>query len=275
MKTVNFLFLFLFLQIEAQTHRFIYKVDARKDSTQNIITSDFFHLDINPDMVLYYGRDFFISDSIKNLNLPNGFPAPKLTDFFVHNMNSKVYDGYEFLGWDIIKRNSEPVQVWKLFPENKMFQNYVLQKATTTFGGRNWIAWFTNEIPFQEGPHKFHGLPGLIVELSDDGNNFSFKLVKSENYITTNEITLLKRMFKKNLYMDDERYKKYKLAHYEDPFAYLKNGRVDWSQTEEILLDDGSKLTKENLRSSTEIQRKLIEKYNNPVELDKVINYPK
>ncbi|PZU87626.1 MAG: GLPGLI family protein [Chryseobacterium sp.] len=274
MKAINFLLLLLFLQVEAQTHRFIYKVDVKKDSTENIITSDYFHLDINPDMVLYYGRDFFISDSIKNLNLPNGFPAPKLNDFFVHNLNSKVYDGYEFLGWDIIKRDSEPMQVWKLLPDNKVFQNYVLQKATTTFGGRNWIAWFTNGIPFQEGPHKFHGLPGLIVELSDDGNNFSFKLVKSENYITTNEITLLKRMFKKNLYLDDERYKKYKLAHYEDPFAYLKNGRVDWSQTEEILLDNGSKLTKENLRSSTEIQRKLIKKYNNPVELDKVINYP-
>jgi len=269
-----FLFVFFILKIQAQTHRFIYEVSIKKDSTENIMSKDYFHLDINPDMILYYGRDFFISDSLKNLNLPNGFPAPKLNDFFVHNINNKTYDGYEFLGWDIIKMKSDPVQFWKLQPDKKPFQNYILQKATTNFGGRNWVAWFAGEIPFQEGPHKFHGLPGLIVELSDDKDNFSFKLIKSENYTKTNEINLLKRMFNKNLYLNDEKYVKYKLAHYEDPFAYLKNGRVDWSQTEEILLDDGTKLTKENLRSSTEIQRKLIKKYNNPIELDKVIRYP-
>jgi len=275
MKSIIFLFLLMTLQINAQTHRFIYQVNTKKDSTENIITKEYFHLDINPDMTLYYGRDFFISDSIKNLNLPNGFPAPRLNDFFVHALDSKVYDEYEFLGWDIVKRNSEPVQIWKLQPEKKNFQNYMLQKATTIFGGRNWTAWFAADIPFQEGPHKFHGLPGLIVELSDDKNNYSFTLIKSENYPVTNEVSLLKRMFKKNLYLDDEKYKKYKMAHYEDPFAYLKNGRVDWSQTEEILLDDGTKLTKENLRSSTEIQRRLIKKYNNPVEIDKAIQYPK
>ncbi|MFL9832444.1 hypothetical protein ABS765_00205 [Chryseobacterium sp. ST-37] len=27
-------------------------------------------------------------------------------------------------------------------------------------------------MPFQEGPCKFHGLPGLITELYDDKNNY-------------------------------------------------------------------------------------------------------
>lgn len=275
MKTILFLLLFIFLQTNAQTHRFIYEVNIKKDSTENIMTKDYFHLDINPDMILYYNRDFFISDSIKNLNLPTGFPPPKLNNFFVHTLSSKIYDEYEFIGWDIVKRSSETEQLWILLPDKKVFQNYTLQKATTKFGGRNWIAWFANEIPFQEGPYKFQGLPGLIVELSDDKNNFGFKLIKSKKYSTTNEINLLKRMFKKNLYLDNEKYLKYKLAYYEDPFAYLKNGRVDWSQTEEILLDNGTKLTKENLQSSTEIQKKLIKKYNNPIELDKAIIYSK
>ena len=274
MKTAYILFLFSILLIEGQTHRFIYEVNIKKDSTENIVSKEYFHLDVNPDKVLYYGRDFFISDSIKNLNLPNGFPAPKMNDFFVHQLNSKIYDGYEFLGWDIVKRNSQPEQVWILHPEKKTFENYLLQKATASFGGRNWIAWFAADIPFQEGPHKFHGLPGLIVELFDDKDNFKFKLVKSENYAATNEVNLINRMFKKNLYLDDEKYIKYKISHYKDPFAYLKNGRVDWSQTEEILLDDGTKLTKENLRSSTEIQQRLIKKYNNPIELNKAIHYP-
>ncbi|KFF01249.1 hypothetical protein IX39_11735 [Chryseobacterium formosense] len=259
---------------KAQTYRFIYEVNTKRDSTENVFTKDIFHLDINPDKILYYGRDLFISDSIKKLQLPNGFPAPKLNDFIVHEVNSQKYDRYEFLGWDIIKQESEPNQKWILLSEKKISQNLSLQKATTTFGGRNWIAWFTTEIPFQEGPHKFRGLPGLIVELADDKNNFSFELIKSESYSTTNQIDLLSRMLKKNLFLQDKEYLKYKLSYYNDPFAYLKNGRVDWSQTEEILLDNGIKLTKENLRSSTEIQKKLIKKYNNPLELDRIVHYP-
>lgn len=43
-------------------------------------------------------------------------------------------------------------------------------------GGRQWIAWFTNEIPFQDGPFKFYGLPGLIVKLEDSEDYHKFLL---------------------------------------------------------------------------------------------------
>lgn len=51
-----------------------------------------------------------------------------------------------------------------------------LQKATARYGGRNWIAWFTEEIPISEGPYKFNGLPGLIFEIYDDKENYKFTL---------------------------------------------------------------------------------------------------
>ncbi len=60
----------------------------------------------------------------------------------------------------------------------KKVQNYTLQKATTGFGGRNWTAWFCKDIPFNEGPFKFRGLPGLIFEIQDDKQKLYIHLSK-------------------------------------------------------------------------------------------------
>lgn len=43
--------------------------------------------------------------------------------------------------------------------------------------GRSWTAWFTTEIPLQEGPYVFYGLPGMVVSASDDEHFFSYDLI--------------------------------------------------------------------------------------------------
>lgn len=58
--------------------------------------------------------------------------------------------------------------------------NYKAQKATTSFGGRNWNAWFTTDVPFQDGPYKFSGLPGLIVKVEDEAGDYSFDLKETK-----------------------------------------------------------------------------------------------
>jgi GLPGLI family protein len=63
---------------------------------------------------------------------------------------------------------------WTILPEIKKIGNYDCQKATGKFGGRTYDAWFTKEIPYQEGPWKLHGLPGLILEAYDTSNEISF-----------------------------------------------------------------------------------------------------
>jgi len=54
------------------------------------------------------------------------------------------------------------------------------QKATTSFAGRQYIAWFTPEIPVPDGPYKFNGLPGLIIEIADLKDHYHFKLTGFE-----------------------------------------------------------------------------------------------
>ncbi|GEM56727.1 hypothetical protein B0A58_05855 [Flavobacterium branchiophilum NBRC 15030 = ATCC 35035] len=63
-----------------------------------------------------------------------------------------------------------PLMQWILSEnsEVKKINNFICNKAILNFRGRNYVAWFTTEIPISFGPWKFHGLPGLILEISDD-----------------------------------------------------------------------------------------------------------
>lgn len=49
--------------------------------------------------------------------------------------------------------------------------------ATTSYGGRDYVAWFAPDVPISEGPYKFCGLPGVIVQIADIENEHKFVLL--------------------------------------------------------------------------------------------------
>lgn len=65
--------------------------------------------------------------------------------------------------------------VWNITGETKQILGYTVQKAIvkaygytdpgSEFDYGDAIAWFTTEIPFQTGPERYFGLPGLILEV--------------------------------------------------------------------------------------------------------------
>ncbi len=55
---------------------------------------------------------------------------------------------------------------WKIESDTLTLLTYKCRKATTTFRGRDYIVYFTEEIPVPDGPGKFNGLPGLILKVS-------------------------------------------------------------------------------------------------------------
>ena len=69
-----------------------------------------------------------------------------------------------------------PKLSWKISKDEKKIAGYKARKATTSYGGRQWTAWFCEDIPVQSGPYVFEGLPGLIIELYDSKENFVFTL---------------------------------------------------------------------------------------------------
>jgi GLPGLI family protein len=69
---------------------------------------------------------------------------------------------------------------WKIWNENTIISGYTCIKATATFRGREYIAWFTPEIPINNGPWKLGGLPGLILRAQDTKGYFVFECVGIE-----------------------------------------------------------------------------------------------
>ena len=69
---------------------------------------------------------------------------------------------------------------WQITAETDTINNYICQKAICDFGGRTWVAWFTTEIPISDGPYKFCGLPGLILNIADTENHYSYKFLSIE-----------------------------------------------------------------------------------------------
>lgn len=72
------------------------------------------------------------------------------------------------------------IQHWILTDDTSTIMGYKCQKADGYFRGRNYIAWFTKDIPVNSGPYKFYGLPGLILKIYDLKKNFDFECVSIE-----------------------------------------------------------------------------------------------
>src|SRR5690625_6840867 len=81
-----------------------------------------------------------------------------------------------------------------------MIEQYMALKATTIFGGRHYVAWFTLEVPILDGPYVFSGLPGLILELYDTEEDYHFNLASiqplKENYVIDSETRNVKEVSK-------------------------------------------------------------------------------
>lgn len=91
---------------------------------------------------------------------------------------------------------------WKLTNETSQIKGHSVQKATTSFGGRVWEAWFAESIPFKDGPYKFSGLPGLILKIQDTKGHYIFEIksIQATNeYVyfrhLSNHIQTTKRQF--------------------------------------------------------------------------------
>lgn len=89
---------------------------------------------------------------------------------------------------------------WKLEAGEKVLQGYTCKKATCTYRGRCYIAWYCPDIAMNDGPYVFTGLPGLILEIFDVKGHYKFTMNGLNKvtgfdplYFTANNVETLSR----------------------------------------------------------------------------------
>ncbi len=66
---------------------------------------------------------------------------------------------------------------WQLTDSTCTILGYECQSAKCTFRGREWIAFYAEDIPLTDGPWKLHGLPGLIMKAADSTGEYAFECI--------------------------------------------------------------------------------------------------
>lgn len=144
---------------------------------------------------------------------------------------------------------------WKVIEETDTIAGFRVQKATTSFAGRDYTAWFTGEIPFSEGPYKFNGLPGLIVKIRDEKGHYIFELTEIQKL--ENPLPL---SFKKEEFIETTQNKLSELEneYRRDPVGFVERS-VPGAEIQYASDADQKKIERK--------RKEKLKKQNNPLEL--------
>lgn len=143
-------------------------------------------LEFNNKQALFYKKDKMVSDSNHNklsylLTLSNS-EETYYSDF--SSDSSKVYKQAELGGNYYLKR--EKNHNWQLSNETKEIAGYLCKKATIQkkedpYLSMTITAWYCPDLPYNYGPKKFSGLPGMILGLEERGFYYYAKEISIKN----------------------------------------------------------------------------------------------
>lgn len=234
--------------------RIVYQLQYQFDSTDSkAVASERFFLDIGNNATIFRSESMYLKDSVSKTNNPMGLMSIPKTRFIYtiikdHNKGNQTllydYTAFKFE----LNNNSENLD-WEITNESKNILGYKCTLAKTRFAGRDYEAWFTSDIPIQDGPYKFSGLPGLIIDLYDTKNHYHFAAVGIMN------------LSAKDISLDMDGFKKITKAELSEFERKVKE------KPSLILYNPGIQLPQEGLDKYDRNHREANKKRNNPIEL--------
>lgn len=104
-----------------------------------------------------------------NLETYNAVTLADVDITYKNLKNNEILKEYNVRNSDFSAKDELPDYEWTITNEKAIINGYKCKKATTKKAFVPTTAWFTEEIPINDGPFEFWGLPGLIIKLELGG----------------------------------------------------------------------------------------------------------
>ena len=174
-----------------------YQFKFLKDSIKMIYGDDLNIIQIGDNFTKSYCYQTFFQDSLWSINKKIHINPTEFRDAISSNnttyLKEHTYGVFSFYIYKDYRKEKMTVsdqisyhrftyddelkpQDWIIMEDTTTILGYSCQKAKCSYRGRDWKAWFAPDIPINEGPWKFYGLPGLIMKLEDTESHYSFEV---------------------------------------------------------------------------------------------------
>lgn len=135
-----------------------------KFSSYKNLTVDSLLMNITPEQIAEAAMDGKLSNG-EFMTIFKNSPAGKLT-----HTEKICLDWFRYT-------EEMPLIEWELTDSVTNILGYECHSAKCDFRGRQWTAFYCEDIPVMDGPWKLQGLPGLIMKAADNEEHYTFECI--------------------------------------------------------------------------------------------------
>ncbi|MDM1553839.1 MULTISPECIES: GLPGLI family protein [Chryseobacterium] len=162
----------------AQNYQVIYEVKFKPSKENDAFIKENMILRIFKDQSTFYSLNKATIDSLVNQNnfkAASSTESPllrlKVSKSLSKNSNTVGVTFNQFQYW----YNETNLQ-YKGLKKHENYKGYSTQEAYTDFGQRKWHILYTTDIPINDGPYIFSGLPGLVLKAESEDGDYTFEM---------------------------------------------------------------------------------------------------
>lgn len=182
LKQVLLLYLFLtpFFSLIAQNYQITYEVKFKPLKDNDLLVKEYMGLKVILDKSIFYSLNKEKIDSLVSKfdykgvsTISNSFLRMKVFKNLSKDFCTIGGNFNQFNYW----YNEKQINYYDIKKYGK-YKDHIVNEAFADFGKRKWHLLYTNEIPINDGPYVFSGLPGLVVKAESLDGDYNFELVE-------------------------------------------------------------------------------------------------
>ncbi len=193
MKNISSIIILLFCSFQLLGQNILFEYSHKSPSGVS-----FYKAHVNNN---YSEQSYIAEKQIHNNTIIDDKSTPTNIFFIKSKKDNYLYKTDGFSEQYYLKDSLHPMK-WKFGKEKKTILGFLCKSATTTFRGRNYTAFYTENISVPDGPWKFGVLPGLILAVISEDKEYEWNVEKIiQNYKENINEMQIENLLKNNKFL--------------------------------------------------------------------------